>query len=126
LVASLANIFVECIHETAFFGITEHGEFFLSDLIPDKSVSKSLLSRGAVSDGLVALIFKSLLDVTKEFRSKLVTTQKELEQDFNDDEIDDQLGDVDFMNDFAEQLYDALDRLRQQCVLVINDCKARK
>lgn len=67
-----------------------------------------------------------LLDITKEFRSKLQGTQKELEQDFTEEEIDDQLGDVDFMNDFAEQLFDALDRLRQQCDIVINDCKARK
>merc|ERR1711998_593869 len=32
-----------------------------------------------------------LLDVTKEFKSKLQGTQKELEQDFTEEEIDDQL-----------------------------------
>lgn len=67
-----------------------------------------------------------LLDVTKEFRSKLVTTQKELEQDFNDDEIDDQLGDEDFMNDFAEQLFESMKRLEDQCDKTITDCASRK
>jgi hypothetical protein len=67
-----------------------------------------------------------LLDVTKEFRSKLASTQKQLTQDFTDDEIDDQLGDEDFMNDFAEQLFDALDQLSQTCDHVIKDCKERK
>jgi hypothetical protein len=67
-----------------------------------------------------------LLDVTKEFRSKLEGTKKELEQDFNDSEIDDQLGDEDFVNDYAEQLFEALERLEKQCDHVIKDCKARK
>jgi hypothetical protein len=43
-----------------------------------------------------------LLDTTKEFRSKLQSTQAEIKQDFNDSEIDDQLGDLDFVNDFAD------------------------
>lgn len=67
-----------------------------------------------------------LLDTTKEFRSKLQSTQSELEQDFTDDEIDDQLGDEDFVNDFAEQLFEALENLDKQCDIVIADCKARK
>lgn len=67
-----------------------------------------------------------LLDVAKEFRSKIASTKNQLSQDFTDEEIDDQLGDVDFMNDFAEQLYDALDQLSQTCDYVISDCKARK
>jgi hypothetical protein len=49
-----------------------------------------------------------------------------LEQDFTDDEIDDQLGDVDFVNDFAEQLFEALDNLAKFCDHVVTDCKARK
>jgi hypothetical protein len=67
-----------------------------------------------------------LLDTTKEFGNKLETTKKELDQDFTDDEIDDQLGDVDFVNDFAEQLYEAFDRLDKECDRVIKDCKDRK
>jgi len=52
-----------------------------------------------------------LLDITKELKSKLSGTLRELEQDFTDDEIDDQLGDEDFLNDFAEQLFEAIERL---------------
>jgi hypothetical protein len=40
--------------------------------------------------------------------TKLEGAKKELEQDFNDDEIEDQLGDIDFANDFAEQLFESL------------------
>jgi hypothetical protein len=46
-------------------------------------------------DGLKNLAAKlteeatGLLDVTKEFRSKIETTKYELEQDFTDEEIDD-------------------------------------
>lgn len=34
-----------------------------------------------------------------------------MEQDFTADEIDFQLGDLDFVNDFAEQLFAALNNL---------------
>jgi predicted nucleic acid-binding Zn-ribbon protein len=67
-----------------------------------------------------------ILDTAKDLRTKLEGTRRELEQDFTDDEIDDQLGDIDFANDFAEQLYEALQRLDDQCVITITDCKERK
>jgi len=67
-----------------------------------------------------------MLDTTKAFQSKLKGTMTELSQDFTPEEIDDQLGDVDFMNDFAEQLFDALDRLSKECDKTIADCIARK
>lgn len=67
-----------------------------------------------------------LLDVAKEFQAKLKSTQAQLAQDFTPEEIDDQLGDIDFMNDFAEQLFEALNSLSNTCTYVINDCKARK
>jgi hypothetical protein len=67
-----------------------------------------------------------LLDTTKALGTKLEGTKKELEQDFTDEEIDDQLGDVDFVNDFAEQLFEALERLNNQCDITIKDCAARK
>ena len=52
-----------------------------------------------------------LLDNTKEFKSQLLSVQKELENNFTDDEIDDQLGDDFFLNDFAEMLYETIERL---------------
>lgn len=67
-----------------------------------------------------------LLDVTKEFRTKIESTKYELEQDFTDEEIDDQLGDVDFLNDFAEQLHEALDLLSKECDRVAKYCADAK
>lgn len=49
-----------------------------------------------------------------------------MDQDFTDDEIDDQLGDEDFVNDFAEQLHESLDNLQKECDVVMADCAARK
>lgn len=67
-----------------------------------------------------------LLDLTKEFKQRLADSKYELEQDFTDDEIDDQLGDVDFVNDFAEQLFENLNGLGEFCDFVMADCKERK
>lgn len=67
-----------------------------------------------------------LLDVAKDLVTKMEGTKRELEQDFTDDEIDDQLGDIDFANDFAEQLFEAFERLDKQCDITIADTKARK
>lgn len=53
-------------------------------------------------------------------------TYNELNQDFTDEEIEDQLGDIDFANDFAEQLFDALKRLKVQCEITVKDTKERK
>lgn len=63
-----------------------------------------------------------LLDRTKEFEQKLKDTKYELETDFNDEEIEWQLGDVDFCNDFAEQLFEVLNNLGTFCDDLILDC----
>jgi len=47
-------------HEGGFFTFSEIHEFFLSNLIPDKSVSKSLLSGLAVMDDVIALDLESV------------------------------------------------------------------
>lgn len=62
------------------------------------------------------------MDVTKEFKSKIESAKYELEQDFTDEEIDDQLGDEDFLNDFASQLHEALDNLSKECDRVAKYC----
>jgi len=67
-----------------------------------------------------------LLDTTKEFRQKLADSKYELEQDFNDEEIEDNLGDDDFLNDYAEQLEELMQNLSDECDRVMADCKARK
>lgn len=89
------------------------GKFHYFDNL--KKLAKTLTSQAS-----------GLLDTTKEFRSRLDSTVKELKQDFTEEEIDDQLGDEDFMNDFAEQLYDTFERLGQTCAKTVTDCINRK
>lgn len=67
-----------------------------------------------------------LLETTKKLGNRLEDTKRELEQDFTDEEIEDNLFDEDFANDFAERLFDSLDRLSKMCDEAIADCKARK
>jgi len=49
---------------------------------------------------------------TMAFKQVLVNTKNILEKDFSDAEIKDNMGDVDFANEFAENLFAALDELR--------------
>lgn len=67
-----------------------------------------------------------MLETTKKLENRLGDTIRELEQDFTDEEIDDNLWDEDFANDFAERLYESLDRLNKMCDETILDCKNRK
>jgi hypothetical protein len=53
-------------------------------------------------------------------------TRDELVNDYTDGEIVENMGDVDFANDFAESLYRTLDDLKKECARVSADCIARK
>lgn len=67
-----------------------------------------------------------LLETTKKFGNRLEDTKRELEQDFTAEEIEDNLFDEDFANDFAERLFESFERLSLMCDEAIADCKARK
>lgn len=67
-----------------------------------------------------------LNDSTKDAISKLQSVSDGLNQDLDDEVIKAQFGDLDFVNDFAEQLWEALDNLDKQCAIVIADCSSRK
>lgn len=67
-----------------------------------------------------------LLGLTREFRQALSNAQNELKNDFTDENIEDELGDVDFMNEFAETLWAAFNKLSVFCDKVVRDCKLRK
>lgn len=56
-----------------------------------------------------------LLEVTKKLENRLGDARRELEQDFTDDEIDENLWDEDFAIDFAERLHDSITRVQKQC-----------
>lgn len=54
-----------------------------------------------------------LLEVTKKLENRLGDLKRELEQDFTDEEIDDNLWDEDFATDFAERLFEAMARVEK-------------
>jgi hypothetical protein len=49
-------------------------------------------------------------------------TRDELVNDYTDGEIVENMGDVDFANDFAESLFRTLDDLKKECARVSADC----
>lgn len=63
-----------------------------------------------------------LLEVTKKLQNRMEDAKRAFEQDFNDEEIEDNLWDEDFAADFAERLYDAIERVDNQCQETIKDC----
>lgn len=67
-----------------------------------------------------------LLESTKKFRAVLADTKAELEEDFKDDDIAENMGDVDFANDFAEELLNLVENLMKECKRVSADCIERK
>jgi len=83
-------------------------------------------------DGLVTIAktlteqAAGLLESTKKFRAVIRDTRDELEQDFGDDDIVENMGDVDFANDFAESLEMSLGNLMKECTRVSEDCIQRK
>jgi hypothetical protein len=87
------------------------GEFFLFiKLLPDKSLGETIFSGLAVSNDNVALLIKSIKSIEKLFSevvnevkiSKLVSDFRIIEVllDFSLGALE--LGDLDFVNDFAE------------------------
>lgn len=51
------------------------------------------------------------MQLTKEFRQGLVVAKNVLLRDYTPEDIEENLGDVDFANDFAEELGKTLDEL---------------
>jgi hypothetical protein len=87
------------------------------DLEEEKTIINAISNRLTYFDELKAsaatLVRESagVLDTTKTFRQALVHAKTVLERDFTPEDIEENMGDVDFANDFAESLYEALDEL---------------
>ena len=96
------------------------------------NASEKLMGKMMYFDGLVnsaktlTAEATGILEVAKKLGSRLADAKRELEQDFTDEEIDDNLWDEDFAADFAERLFEALNRLEQTCDEAIKDCTERK
>lgn len=67
-----------------------------------------------------------VLDTTKTFRQALVQAKTVLERDYTPSDVAENLGDVDFANDFAEELHKTLSELKKVAEHVSNDCLQRK
>lgn len=67
-----------------------------------------------------------LLETTKKLENRLGDAKRELEQDYSDDEIEDNLWDEDFAAEFAARLWAVITRVRGVCEEAMADCKARK
>lgn len=97
-------------------------------LIEEEAILKAILKRMGYFDGLVdtakALTTQAsgLLESTKQFRATMRDTRDELVNDYSKGEIIENMGDVDFANDFAESLFKTLDTLKKECARVSADC----
>jgi len=103
-----------------------------ADLLEEKTIFEALLKRMGYFDGLVGVAKEmtqqaaGLLESTKQFRAKIRDTKEELETDYEPGMVLENMGDVDFANDYAESLFESLDSLMQECDRVSADCIQRK
>lgn len=103
-----------------------------ADLLEEKTIFEALLKRMGYFDGLVGVAKEmtqqaaGLLESTKQFRAKIRDTKEELETDYEPGMVLENMGDVDFANDYAESLFESLDSLMQECDRVSADCIERK
>lgn len=67
-----------------------------------------------------------LLETTKQFKSDMTHVRDELKNDFKEEDIKDNMGDVDFANDMAESLLESLTTVVKSCERVTADCIKRK
>jgi hypothetical protein len=63
-----------------------------------------------------------VLDTTKTYRQALVLARNVLENDYTPEDVAENMGDVDFANDFAEALWESLDELKTASEQVGYDC----
>jgi len=69
---------------------------------------------------------EAVLNLTKNFRQALTIAKDVLERDYTPEDIEENLGDVDFANDFAEELFKTLDELKKVSEDVSQECSIRK
>jgi len=102
------------------------------DLQEEKTIIQALSKRMNYFDALKAsadtLVKESagVLRTTKSFKQALVKCKTMLERDFKPEDVAENMGDKDFANDFAEDLYKALHELKVKAEEVGADCIKRK
>lgn len=90
-----------------------------ADLQEEKLIMEAIAKRMNYFDDLTesaqTLVKESagVLNTTKEFRKALVVAKTVLERDYKPSDVAENLGDVDFANDFAEELFKTLNALKK-------------
>lgn len=103
-----------------------------ADLKEEKAIIEALSGRMDYFDGLMenahTLVKEAagVLETTKTFKQALTVAKTVLERDYTPEDIAENLGDVDFANDFAEELEITLNELVKSCEDVSADCLDRK
>jgi phage host-nuclease inhibitor protein Gam len=103
-----------------------------ASLREEEAILKAILKRMGYFDDLVDSAKElthqaaGLLESTKKFRRVLADTASELKSDYTDADIAENMGDVDFANDFADELHNTLNTLLKECKRVSADCIRRK
>jgi hypothetical protein len=103
-----------------------------ADLKEEAAIIKAISKRMNYFDDLLGsadtLVKEAagVLNTTKTFRQALVQAKTILERDYTPADIEENLGDVDFANDFAEELVKTLLELKKTAQWVSNDCIQRK
>lgn len=69
---------------------------------------------------------EGVLQTTKRFKNAMIKAKAVLERDYTPEDIEENLGDVDFANDFAEELAKTLHELKAEAIRVSEDCSARR
>jgi len=103
-----------------------------ADLKEEAAIIKAISKRMNYFDDLMGsadqLVKESegVLQTTKAFKQALVQAQTVLLRDYKPEDVAENLGDVDFANDFADELKKTLDQLKASAEKVSDDCIQRK
>lgn len=103
-----------------------------ADLREQQAIMNAILKRMNYFDDLLGsaktLVKEAagVINTTKTFKQALTVAKTVLERDYKASDIAENLGDVDFANDFAEELFKTLDELKKVAQFVANDCIQRK
>lgn len=103
-----------------------------ADLREEQTIIQAISKRMSYFDDLLGsahtLVEESaaVINTTKTFRQALIIARTILTRDYTPEDIAENLGDVDFANDFAEELYKTLHELKASAEWVSNDCIQRK
>jgi len=103
-----------------------------ADIEEEKAIIDAIGKRMDYFDDLLgsakSLVKESagVLKTTKQFKLALTTARNVLTRDYTPEDIAENLGDVDFANDFADELAKTLASLKQSADHVSNDCIQRK